>query len=75
MERFPTSVHGYRFGPYESDLRAGQLRKHGVTIKLQEQPFQVLTALLERAAEVITREELHQRLWPAGPFVFNRRRL
>ncbi|MBI3934701.1 MAG: winged helix-turn-helix domain-containing protein [Acidobacteria bacterium] len=60
---------GYRFGPYESDLRAGELRKHGVKIKLQEQPFQVLTALLERAAEVVTREELHQRLWPADTFV------
>lgn len=60
---------GYRFGPHETELRAGELRKHGVKIKLQEQPFQVLNALLERAGKVVTREELHQRLWSADTFV------
>ena len=69
MRNPSSSANGYRFGPYEAGLRAGELRKHGVRIKLQEQPFQVLTALLERSGEVVTREELHQRLWPADTFV------
>src|ERR1700750_1173409 len=53
-----------RFGPYEVDLQAGELRKDGVRLKLTGQPFQVLAILLERPGEVITREELQQRLWP-----------
>src|SRR5215467_16306237 len=57
------------FGPFEADLRSGELRKHGVRLKLQEQPFQVLALLLEHAGEVVTREELRQRLWPAETFV------
>jgi len=57
------------FGPFEADLRSGELRKHGVRLKLQEQPFQVLVLLLEHAGEVVTREELRQRLWPAETFV------
>jgi len=69
MMQTSASAHGYRFGPYESDVRAGELRKNGMKIKLQEQPFQVLTALLTRAGEVVTREELRQRLWPADTFV------
>jgi len=51
------------------DLRAGELRKHGLRIRLQEQPFQLLTMLLERAGQVVTREELQQKLWPADTFV------
>ena len=58
-----------RFGPFEADLRAGELRKHGVRIKLQDQPFQILAMLLERPGEMVTREELHQKLWPADTFV------
>src|SRR5579871_4237252 len=58
-----------RFGPYELDLRSGELHKHGVRIKLQDQPFQVLALLLERPGDVITREELRQTLWPADTFV------
>ncbi len=58
-----------RFGTYEVDLRAGELRKSGVKIKIQEKPFQILAALLERPGEVVTREELHQRLWPPNTFV------
>jgi len=54
---------------YEVDPHAGELRRNGVKIKLQEQPFQVLTMLLERPGEVISREELQRRLWPADTFV------
>jgi TolB-like protein/DNA-binding winged helix-turn-helix (wHTH) protein/Flp pilus assembly protein TadD len=57
------------FGPFEADLRSGELRKHGVRLKLQDQPFQVLALLLEHAGDVVTREELRQRLWPADTFV------
>ena len=59
----------YRFGTYEADARSGELRKNGTRLRLQEQPFQVLVALLDRAGDVVTREELRQRLWPADTFV------
>lgn len=58
-----------RFDVFEVDLRAGELRKEGRKIKLQEQPFRVLSYLLERAGDVVTREELRQQLWPADTFV------
>jgi DNA-binding winged helix-turn-helix (wHTH) protein/Tol biopolymer transport system component len=58
-----------RFGVFELDLRAGELRRQGSKVKLQEQPFQVLTRLLEKPGEVVTREELRNRLWPADTFV------
>lgn len=58
-----------RFGDFEVDLRAGRLRKQGVKIRLQEQPFRVLAALLEFPGELVTREELRSRVWPAGTFV------
>jgi TolB-like protein/DNA-binding winged helix-turn-helix (wHTH) protein/Tfp pilus assembly protein PilF len=58
-----------RFGVFEVDLRAGELRKHGLRIRLQEQPFQVLAMLLRRAGQVVTREELQKKLWPADTFV------
>jgi TolB-like protein/DNA-binding winged helix-turn-helix (wHTH) protein/Tfp pilus assembly protein PilF len=58
-----------RFGVFEVDLRAGELRKHGLRIRLQEQPFQLLAMLLERAGQVVTREELQKKLWPADTFV------
>jgi TolB-like protein/DNA-binding winged helix-turn-helix (wHTH) protein/Flp pilus assembly protein TadD len=57
------------FGVFELDLRAGELRKHGMRVRLQEQPFQVLTMLLERPGEVVTREELQKKLWSADTFV------
>jgi TolB-like protein/DNA-binding winged helix-turn-helix (wHTH) protein len=63
------STQRRRFGPFEVDLRSGELRRHGVRIKLQEQPFQVLIMLLDHPGEVVTREELRQRLWPADTFV------
>src|ERR1700691_2325471 len=53
-----------RFGDFEVDLRSGDLRKAGVKLKFGGQPFQVLTILLERPGEVLTREELQKRLWP-----------
>lgn len=58
-----------RFGTFELDLAAGQLRQNGSKLKLQEQPFQVLATLIERAGEVVTREELQQKLWPSDTFV------
>ena len=58
-----------RFGIFEVDLAAGELRKSGARIRLQEQPFQVLAVLLERPGEVVTREDVRQRVWPADTFV------
>lgn len=58
-----------RFDAYEVDLRAGELYKAGRKIKLQVQPFHVLALLLERPGEVVTREELQKKLWPADTFV------
>jgi cholera toxin transcriptional activator len=58
-----------RFGVFELDLSAGELRKSGVRLRLQGQPFQVLALLLERAGDVVTREELQQKLWPSDTFV------
>src|SRR5438874_5444823 len=58
-----------RFGVFEVDVRSGELRKQGGRIKLQEQPFHVLTVLLQRPGEVVTREELRNQNWPADTFV------
>lgn len=58
-----------RFGIFELDLSAGELRKSGSKLRLQGQPFQVLAMLLERAGDVVTREELQQKLWPSDTFV------
>jgi len=58
-----------RFSTFEVDVRAGELRKQGVRIKLQEQPFHVLTVLLQRPGEVVTREELRNQNWSADTFV------
>ena len=57
------------FGSFEVDLRAGELRKQGLQIKLQEQPLRVLVVLLQRAGEVVSREELRAQIWPADTFV------
>jgi DNA-binding winged helix-turn-helix (wHTH) protein/tetratricopeptide (TPR) repeat protein len=59
----------YRFGPFEVDVHRGHLLRLGEPIRLQGQPFQVLVALLERPGDLVTREELRQRLWPADTFV------
>jgi Tol biopolymer transport system component/DNA-binding winged helix-turn-helix (wHTH) protein len=57
------------FGVFEVDLQAGELRKSGLRVKLQDQPFQILVLLLEHPGQVVTREQLQQRLWPADTFV------
>ena len=54
-----------RFSVFELDLKAGELRRNGSKIRLQEQPFQILVSLLEHPGEVVTREELQSKLWPA----------
>lgn len=58
-----------RFGVFEVDLTAGELRKSGSKVRLQEQPFQLLAYLLTRSGEVVTRDELREKLWPADTFV------
>ena len=69
MEEISQSSRVVRFGVFEVDLRAGELRKQGVKIRLQEQPFQILATLIERPGQVFTRGELRQKLWPAETFV------
>lgn len=65
----PTRSAGtLRFGPYDADLNTGELRKKGSKIRLQDQPFQILVALLARPGELVTREELCQQLWPGDTF-------
>src|SRR5215470_8416654 len=58
-----------RFGVFEVDLDAGELRKNGARLRLQEQPFQVLAVLLESQGRVVTRDDLRQKIWPADTFV------
>jgi DNA-binding winged helix-turn-helix (wHTH) protein len=65
----PNSSHLVRFGVFEANLKTGELRKQGVRIKIQEQPFQVLAMLLEKPGEIITREEIQKHLWPENTFV------
>jgi DNA-binding winged helix-turn-helix (wHTH) protein len=59
----------YRFGVFEADAATGELRRQGMRVKLNAQPFQVLLMLLERPGELLTREEISQELWPDGTFV------
>ncbi len=63
----PTPV--YRFGVFQVNLATRELRKHGVRVRLPGQPFCILTMLLERPGEVVTREEMRRRLWAADTFV------
>ena len=58
-----------RFGIFEVDLQAGELRRRGLKVQLQQQPFQILAMLLECSGEVVTREEIQKRLWPTDTFV------
>ena len=69
VESQPPAGHIVRFGVFELELRTGELRKSGLRMALQDQPLQVLTMLLERRGELVTRDELRQRLWPADTFV------
>jgi DNA-binding response OmpR family regulator len=59
----------FQFGVFQLDLKEGELRRAGVKIKLQDQPFRVLAVLLERAGQVITREELRQQVWPENVYI------
>lgn len=69
MEQTQRRSSAIRFGVFEVDLQAKELRKRGIKIKLQEQPFQILLVLLDRPGEVVTRDEFQKKLWPADTFV------
>jgi DNA-binding winged helix-turn-helix (wHTH) protein/tetratricopeptide (TPR) repeat protein len=69
MGATPSQSRIARFGAFEADLEHGELRKSGVRVKLHDQPFQILTLLIERAGEVVSREEFRERLWPGNTFV------
>ena len=59
----------FRFGVFELDLEERELRKQGRRIKLQEKPFETLALLLEHTGEIVSRDQLRDRLWPADTFV------
>jgi len=65
----PRPVRRYRFGAFEADAATGELRRQGMRVKLNAQPFQVLCMLLERPGELLTREDISRELWPDGTFV------
>lgn len=65
----PPPRRSARFGPFEADLRSGDLRKDGLKVRLRGRPFDILTVLVERQGELVTRDELRQRLWTADTFV------
>src|SRR5579875_3657980 len=69
LETSAHPVRKLRFGLFEADLATGELRKSGIRIRIQAQPFRVLTFLLERPGEVVSREELQQRLWGSDTIV------
>ncbi len=69
MTDTPRCPRGYRFGVFELDLRNGELRREGRRVRLQEKPGRALAALLEAGGELVTREELRDRLWPPGTHV------
>ena len=67
MERVRTRV--FRFGAYELDASTGELLKHGLKVRLQEQPFQILLMLLEHPGEAVFRHEIRKQLWPDNTIV------
>src|SRR5438270_8301635 len=69
MEPSVVSANIFRFGLFQADAAGGTLMRNGVRMKLQDQPFRVLLILLERPGEIVTREELRQRLWSEGTYV------
>jgi len=69
MKRTDAAAHRVRFGEFELDFRTGELHRNGAKLRLQEQPFQILCVLLEKPGEVVTREKLRDRVWPADTFV------
>src|SRR5580700_4846025 len=69
MEELTTAKRVLRFGLYEVDFASQELRKSGIKIKIQDQPFQILALLLERPGQIVTREEIQERLWAGDTFV------
>ena len=69
MKTDPAPGARVRFGTFEAELRSGEMHRNGLKLKIQELPFQVLVLLLERPGEVVTREDLRSRIWPADTFV------
>src|SRR6516164_5105043 len=69
METPTHSLSALRFGVFDLNLKAGELRKNGVRVRLQEQPFQILVMLLEHPGDVVTHQEIIGRLWPDGTVV------
>jgi TolB-like protein/DNA-binding winged helix-turn-helix (wHTH) protein/Tfp pilus assembly protein PilF len=69
MEQNHRSPRNIRFGVFEADMEAGELRKHGLRLKLSEQPFQILAMLVASPGEIVPREVLRERLWPSDTFV------
>src|SRR6185503_1686820 len=69
MERAVASPNIFRFGLFEADAANGTLMRNGVRVRIQDQPFRVLIFLLEQPGEIVTREQLRQRLWPEGTYV------
>jgi DNA-binding winged helix-turn-helix (wHTH) protein len=69
MEAPSPPTHIVHFGIFQLDLKARELHKAGVKVKLQEQPFRVLELLVDRAGQVVTREELQQKVWPTDAYV------
>jgi TolB-like protein/DNA-binding winged helix-turn-helix (wHTH) protein/Tfp pilus assembly protein PilF len=67
--RLPDLPERVRFGPYEADLRSGELTKHGVTVRLADRPFRILCILLREPGRLVPREQLRQELWQADTFV------
>ena len=65
----PRPARRYRFGTFEANVVTGELRRNGLRVKLNAQPFQMLCLLLERPGELLTREEISRKLWPDGTFV------
>jgi eukaryotic-like serine/threonine-protein kinase len=65
----PAQARFFRFGPFELNVRAGELRKHGIRIKLREQPIRILVMLLEHPGEVVLRDEIRFQLWPNNTIV------
>src|SRR5436190_17655874 len=69
MQSTPHPMRPVRFGVFEVDFEAGELRKSGLKVALQEQPFHVLALLLENAGKLVSRDELQQKIWSADTFV------
>jgi DNA-binding winged helix-turn-helix (wHTH) protein len=65
----PSNLVALRFGPFELDVRSGEMKRHGSSVRIQPQPFKVLVLLASRPGDVVTREEIQAEVWPAGTFV------